>query len=206
MRLRLAAMAAIAALLMLFALKGIGTVLPRAFDPLPLARASASILLAGSLGMLLFFTVLRSWLELGGRRELAAVATVGMAGAGIGALVDLRSLLVSVDLASGTPEATLAAHLGELASSAALLWFFVALRRRAHRAVPGTGLAIAGSSLLVGLTLALFVLQASGVGLSWLVAASYLPVMVLGPVAALALAGLLRFFVLVAVDPAPLAS
>ncbi len=206
MSLRLSALAAIAGLLVLFTFKGVGMVLPRAFDPLPLARASASVLFAGSLGMLLFFTVLRSRLEQGGRRELAAAATVGMAGAWIGALVDLRNLLVSVDLAIGTREALVAGHLGELASTAALLWFFIALRRRARRSVPGAGLAIAGSSLLVGLTLALFVLQASGVGLGWLVVASYLPVIVLGPVAALALAGLVRFFVLVALDPAPLAS
>ncbi len=202
MRVRLAAMIAMLGLGVLFAFKALGTVVPELFGPLPVARASASVLLAASLGMLLFFSTLRTSLEVGGRRALAFAASVGMAGAGIGALVDLRSLLVSLDLASGTREAAVAGHLGELASAVALLWFFVVIRRWAR----GTGLAIAGSSLLVALALAIFVLEASGIGLGWLVAWSYLPTLALAPVVAGALAGLLRFFVLLALDPAPLAS
>jgi hypothetical protein len=204
MRVRLLAVFAVLALAVLFLLKAAGTLWPALFDPLPLARASAAVLLAASLLMLLFFGTLRARLEAGGRRELSAAATIGMAGAGIGVLVDLRSLLVSISLASATPEAVAAGALGEVASVAALLWFFVLLRRRARQGVRGTGLAIAGTTLLGALALAIFVLRVSGLGLDWLMWWSYLPAVAFNVGAALALAALLRFFILLALDPTPL--
>lgn len=205
MRVRLFAGLAIFALAALFFLKAADTVWPALFHPLAQARASASILVGASLLMLLFFSVLRAGLEEGGRRALAAAATIGMAGAGVGVLVDLRNLLVSVGLASATREAVVAGRLGEVASVAALLWFFVLLHLRAGRGVRGTGFAIAGSTLLGALALTVFVLRVSGLGLDWLMSWSYLPALALAAVAAFALAGLLRFFVLLALDPSPLA-
>ncbi|MFQ5350726.1 MAG: hypothetical protein ACE5EG_09815 [Thermoanaerobaculia bacterium] len=204
MRVRFLAAFAILALASLFLLKAAGKVWPAVLDSLPLARASAAVLLAASLLMLLFFSVLRAGLRERGRRTLAAAATIGMAGAGIGVLVDLRSLLVTVDLASATREALTAGALGEVASVAALLWFFVRLHRRARRGVRGTGFAIAGSTLLIALAMTLFALQVSGLGLDWLRWGSYLPALALAVVAALAMAGLVRFFVLLALDPSPL--
>lgn len=201
MRLRLAAIVATLALGVLFPFKALGTILPDLFAPLPLARASASLMLAASLGMLLFFSTVRDRFEQRRWWSAAFAARVGMAGAGIGALVDLRNLLVSVDLASGTHRAATAGRLGELASAVALLWFFAAIRRRARTAVP----ALAGSSALVALALAVFVLDVSGLGLSWLAAWSYLPALALAPVVLAAAAGLLWFFLRFALDPSPLA-
>jgi hypothetical protein len=205
MRVRLLAVSAILALAALFFLKGTAMVWPALFRPLPLARASASVLVVASLLMLLFFAVLRARLEERGHRALVAAATIGMAGAGIGALVDLRTLLVSVDLARATREAIAAGSLGEAASVAALAWFFALLHRRARSGVRGTGLAIAGATLLGALALTIFVLEVSGLGLDWLMTWSYLPAIALAAVAAVALAGLVRFFVLLALDPSPLA-
>jgi hypothetical protein len=205
MRVRLLAVGATLALVVLFLVKAANVVWPPLSDALPVARASASVLLSASLLMLLFFSVLRTRLEERGSRALAAAATIGMAGAGIGGLVELRSLLVTIDLARATREAIAAGALGEFASVAALLWFFALLRRRARRGVRGTGLAIAGSTLLAALALSLFVLRVSGLGLDWLLRESYLPALALTGLAALGLAGLLRFFVLLALDPAPLA-
>jgi hypothetical protein len=204
MRVRLLAVGATLALVVLFLVKAANVVWPPLSDALPVARASASVLLSASLLMLLFFSVLRTRLEERGSRALAAAATIGMAGAGIGGLVELRSLLVTIDLARATREAIAAGALGEFASVAALLWFFALLRRRARRGVRGTGLAIAGSTLLAALALSLFVLRVSGLGLDWLLRESYLPALALTGLAALGLAGLLRFFVLLALDPAPL--
>jgi hypothetical protein len=203
-RLRLPALLALLGLALLFGLKGAFSVWPAIFEPVAVARAAAVLQLVASLLMLLFFKALRDRLEARGRRAPAAAATIAMAGAGIGALVDLRSLLVSVDLASATREATAAGRLGEAAAAAALLWFFVALHRRARDWLRGTGFAVAGTSLLVALALAVFVLQASGTGLGWLGARSYLPAAALAPVALVALAGPLRFLALTALDPSPL--
>ncbi len=204
MSVRLAAALAIVALAAQFCFKAAGAVWPVLFGTLPLAQASAAVLLAGSLLMLLFFAALRSRLLAAGRSALAAASRIGMAGAGIGGLVALRSLLVSVDLATPTREAIAAGYLGDVSAAGALLWFFVALHRGAPRWLRGTGPAIAGCALLVALAFAVFVLQVTGEGLKWLGAWSYLPALVLASVAALALAGPLRFLVLMVRDPSPL--
>ena len=60
-----------------------------------------------------------------------------------------------------------------------------------------------GCEYFQGLTI--FVLEVSGLGLDWLMTWSYLPAIALAAVAAVALAGLVRFFVLLALDPSPLA-
>lgn len=204
MSVRLTAALAIVALAVQFCFKTAGAVWPALFGSLPLAQASSASLLAGSLLMLLFFAALRSRLEAAGHGALAAASRIAMAGAGIGGLVALRSLLVSVDLATPTREAIAAGYLGDASAAVALLWFFVALHRGAPRWLRGTGLAIAGCSLLVALAVAVFVLQVTGEGLDWLGAWSHLPAVVLATVAALAVAGPLRFLVLVARDPSPL--
>ncbi len=152
----------------------------------------------------MFFHTLRTSLEEAGRRALAAAAAIAVAGSGIGALVDLRSLLVSVDLASATREALAAGSLGEASSVAALAWFFL-LWRRSRRGARGTGLAIAGASLLGLLALAVFVLRACGLSLEWLAWWSYAPALALSAVAAFGVAALARFFLLLALDPRPLA-
>ena len=84
MPVRVAAVLATVAFSVLFFFKTAVTIWPAAFDSEPLAGASATVLLAASVLMLAFFTTLRSRLEEGGRWALAAAATVGMAGTGIG--------------------------------------------------------------------------------------------------------------------------
>lgn len=202
MKLRLLAILAFVALVTLFVVKGAGTIRPAWFDGPPLDWATAAVRLGASLLMLLFFTRLRAELEQRGRQALAAAATIGMAGAGIGALVDLRVLLVSVDLAEATRKALAAGALGDAASVAALVWFLALWRVRSGRGAPGTGLAITGAVLLALLALAAFVLDVSGLGLGWLRGGSFAPAVALAAVATLAVAALARFFVLMALDPA----
>ncbi len=205
MRLRLLAGLAFVALLTLFVVKGMGTIQPAWFAAPPLDWATATVRLVASLLMLVFFTGLRAELEQRGRQALAAAATIGMAGAGIGALVDLRVLLVSVDLAEATRKALAAGALGDAASVAALVWFLALWRVRSGGGAPGTGFAITGAALLGVLALAVFALDVSGVGLGWLWGWSYAPAVALAAVASFAVAALARFFVLMALDPAPLA-
>lgn len=205
MRLRLLAALALVALAILFLVKGAGTIWPARFAAPPLALAAASVRLAASLLMLLFFSGLRAALEKRGGRALAAAATVGMAGAGIGALVDLRTLLVSVDLAEATRKAIAAGALGEVASVAALAWFFVLWRSRSPAKTRGTRLAVTGAAVLELLALMVFVHEVGGLGLDWLWRWSYAPAIALFVVAALAVTALARFFFLMALDPSPLA-
>lgn len=205
MKLRLLAAMALVALVTLFLVKGAGTIRPAWFDGPPLDWAAATVRLAASLLMLLFFTGLRAELEGRGRQALAAAATIGMAGAGIGALVDLRVLLVSVDLAEATRKALTAGALGDAASVGALVWFLALWRARSGRGAPGIGFAITGAALLGLLALTAFVVDVSGLGLDWLWGWSYAPAMALAAVASAAVAALARFFVLMALDPAPLA-
>lgn len=204
MKIRPLAALAIAAIGVRFLVKTTGTILPETFTPLPLAQASASLLLTASLVVLLFFAVLRRHLETVQRAKLAGATSVALAGAGIGALVDLRHLLVSVDLATATREAIEAGYLGDAAAVVTLAWFFVALHRQTRRWLRGTGLAIAGSTLLALLAVTLFALQVSGEGLGWLAHWSYLPALLLSVVAALAISGPLRCLALLARDPSPL--
>ena len=200
------ALLAVVALAALFLLKGADKVWPAWFDSPPLDLAAASARLAASLLMLLFFSRLRMALEERGRRALAAAATVGMAGAGIGALVDLRVLLVSVDLASATRSALAAGHLGDFASVAALVWFLALWRRRSRRQARGTVSGITGAALLGLLALTAFVLDVSGLGLGWLWWWSDAPAVAVLAVATFAVAALARFFVLMALHPSPFAA
>lgn len=202
MKLRLLAAMALVALVTLFLVKGAATIRPGWFDGPPLDWATATARLTASLLMLLFFTGLRAELEGRGRQALAAAATIGMAGAGIGALVDLRVLLVSVDLAEATHKALAAGALGDAASVAALVWFLALWRARSGGGALGTGLAITGAALLGLLALTAFALLVSGVGLDWLWAWSYAPALALLAVAVFAVAALARFFVLITLDPA----
>ena len=206
MKLRLLAVLAVVALATLFLVKGADTIWPAWFAAPTMALATAAVRLAASLLMLLFFSGLRAVLEERGRRALAAAATIGMAGAGIGALVDLRNLLVNVDLARATREALAAGALGEFASVGALVWFLALWRARMRRKAGGTGFAITGASLLGLLALTAFVLEVCGLGLGWLWLWSYAPAIAIIAVATFAVAVLARFFVLIALDPSPLAA
>lgn len=206
MKLRLLAILALVALATLFLVKGADAVWPGWFDRAPLALPAAAARMAASLLMLVFFTALRASLREQGREALVAAASIGMAGAGIGALVDLRTLLVSVDLAQSTREALAAGALGDVASVAALVCFLALWRRRTRRGGRGTGFAVTGATLLGLLALAAFVLDVSGLGLGWMWAWSYAPAAALFAVATLAVAALARFFLLLALDPRLLAS
>ncbi|MFQ5527049.1 MAG: hypothetical protein ACE5GX_12410 [Thermoanaerobaculia bacterium] len=204
MRVRILAGASALALLVLFALKTLDVVRPDWLEPRGLELFSASMLVTASGLLLIFFTHLRTFLQARGLRSLAPAASIAMSGAGIGMMVDLRGLLASLGLARMTPEAIAACSLGETVSAVALLSFFVLLHRKAGPFLRGTSLAIAGASILVGLTLTVFLLDVLGPGSPWLTGWSYLPAALLAPAAALAVTWLARFFALLALDPVPM--
>ncbi len=201
MRLRVLAGLAALAFLSLFVAKATGVVWPSWFGLQSLELGSSALGVTAGVLLVSFFVHLRSRLENRGARSLATAASIGISGAGIGALVDFRGLLVGFGMARMTREAIVACSLGEAVAALALLGFFVAIYRKAGTPIRGTAFAIAGSSIFVALTLMVLVLHATGYGSSWLTGWLYLPVAILAPAAAVALAWLMRFFVLVAADP-----
>lgn len=204
MKMRVLAGLSTLAFLVLFLVKTACLLWPEWFGIQPVERGLAVALVAASFLLVVFFIQLRTVLEDRGLLSLATAATIGIFGAGIGGLVELRSLLASVGMATMTREAVAACWLGEVTAAVALLAFFVIVHRRAARRVGGTGLAILGSSICVALTVTIFVLHVTGLDPGWLLGWYYLPAVVLALAAALALYGLVRFFALLALHPCPL--
>jgi hypothetical protein len=207
MSVRQSALLAAIGLVLIFILRMANTAWPTLYGDAAAAQAVAGVLVLADLFLVTFFFVFQRSQAGTGRPNLLAGARVGLVAAIIGLLVRLRIMMTTFGISEGLAGKQLdpVFAAGEVLAALGFLWFFAVVCREARDRLRGTGLALVGASIFALFSLTTFVLEIIRPEPMSRPFVSSVELLVIFPLAVLAVAGVLTFFVQLWRNPGALA-
>jgi|GEM_PF-7045883 len=206
MSVRQSALLAMIGLVLIFGLRMANTAWPTLYGETAAAQAVAGALVLADLFWVAFFYIFQKSLTGAGQPSLLAGARVGLVAAIIGLLVRLRVLMTTFGMSDGLAGKQLDPMFaaGELLAALGFLWFFVVVYREARERLRATGLALLGACIMALFSLTAFALEIIRPEPVSPPFDSSVALLVIFPLAVLAMAGVLTFFIQLWRNPAAL--